>query len=376
MELATTLKGQRFQDAIREVGINPNYWYPVSWASAVKPGSIQRVMIWQRAIALYRDTRGQLCALENACAHKGVELHKGEIHGNNLVCPYHGWEFAPNGQCVKIPYLPETQKLPCAQVRSYPAQERYSIIWVFPGDPDLAESTPLPEVPEFDDPDALMVPITGHFPAHFSICNENTMDVFHGFLHRDLNGWFNPVLLNLQEDSAEVAADYRVSYKGWMSKFLKLSDRGDQVMTRTISLRYRYPHYHSSLEGVSSLHLMRLPVGPTETRSFSLLFIGVRLPRWVRLVFKPLIVPLLRRFLFMPFLTQDVEMMTSEQQTYLLNPQRRYVEINPAIIALQRVIVRQYEQYVQQSKQSSHDWQKGSDVVPPDAELDPFDLAS
>jgi hypothetical protein len=37
----------------------------------------------------------------------------------------------------------------------------------------------------------------------------------------------------------------------------------------------------------------------------------------------------------MKFLQQDVEMMESEQRTYLANPQRRYVEINPAIIALQ-----------------------------------------
>jgi hypothetical protein len=54
----------------------------------------------------------------------------------------------------------------------------------------------------------------------------------------------------------------------------------------------------------------------------------------------------------MPFLHQDVEMMESEQRTYRANPMRRYVEINPAIIALQRLIVRQYEQFVQQSSQS------------------------
>jgi hypothetical protein len=54
----------------------------------------------------------------------------------------------------------------------------------------------------------------------------------------------------------------------------------------------------------------------------------------------------------MRFLLQDVEMMESEQRNYQINPERRYVEINPAIIALQRLIVRQYEQFVQQSSQS------------------------
>ncbi len=54
----------------------------------------------------------------------------------------------------------------------------------------------------------------------------------------------------------------------------------------------------------------------------------------------------------MPFLEQDVGMMESEQCTYQKDPKRRYVEVNPAIIALQRVIVRQYEQFMQQSIQS------------------------
>jgi len=51
------------------------------------------------------------------------------------------------------------------------------------------------------------------------------------------------------------------------------------------------------------------------------------------------------------FLAQDIEMIESEQQTYLANPHRRYVEINPAIIAIQRLIVRQYQQFMQKSSQ-------------------------
>jgi len=353
MELATTLKSQGFQEAIREVGINPNHWYPVSWADQIKPETVQKVVVWQQAIAVYRDSAGQLHALEDACPHKGVELHRGEVQGQSLVCPYHGWQFDPEGKCVNIPYFPKHQKLPCALARPYPVQERYGIVWVFPGDPPLSTTTPLPEVPEFNDPDFIPVPITGDFRAHFSICNENTLDVFHGFLHRRLNGWFNPILLRLEEGEATVEADYRISYRGWISKFLRMSEASDQVTTRTISLRYHYPHYHSSLEGVSSIHLMRLPVGPTETRSFSLLFIQLRLPRWLRTLGQPLLIPLIRHFLFMRFLAQDVEMIESEQRNYLQDPQRRHVEVNPAIIALQRVIVRQYKQYLQQSRQFS-----------------------
>jgi len=351
MELSTSLQSQRFQDQIREVGIHEECWYPVGWANQLKPGDLVPVTVWQQAIALYRDASGQLHAVEDACPHKGVALHKGEVKDERLVCPYHGWEFDASGQCKHIPYWPPEKKLPCAQVRRYPIQERYNLIWIFPGNPTQANPDRIPDIPECREPGWFVVPITARFQAHFSFCNDNTMDVFHGFLHRNLQGWFDPVLIALQEADDCVRAQYQVSYGGLASKLLGLSDRADRVTTRTISIEYRYPHYHTTMEDVSSLHLMRLPVGPTETRSYSLLFVKIPLPVWVLKGIQPLLVPFVRKFLFMRFLMQDVEMVESEQRTYLANPRRRYVEVNPAIIALQRVIVRQYEQFMQKSRQ-------------------------
>jgi hypothetical protein len=188
-------------------------------------------------------------------------------------------------------------------------------------------------------------------PAHFSICNENSMDVFHGYLHQNLQGWFDPVLKSLRETEGSVCADYEVSYKGRMAKFLGLSDRADEITTRTISVEYRYPHYYTHLEGISTLYLMRLPIEPTQSRSFALFFLKIRLPKWIRKRLEPMLQSLLRRFVFMRFIAQDIEMMESEQQAYLANRERRYVEINPAIIAVERLIIRQYEQFMQKSSQ-------------------------
>lgn len=376
MELATTLTSQTVQNAVREVGINQNYWYPVGWANQLKCGEIMPVMVWQQAIALFRDPDGQIHALEDACPHKGVALHKGKVQGCNLTCAYHGWEFNGSGECVSVPYLPQDQKLPRARARSYPVQEKYNLIWVFPGDFALAASCQPPDVPEFDQPDWVMVRVTAHMNAHFSICNENSMDVFHGFLHQNLQGWFNPVLRSLRETEASVCADYDVSYKGRMAKFLGLSDRADEVTTRRISVQYNYPHYATSLEGVSSVYLMRLPVGATESRSFALFFLKIRLPKWLRKRIEPILQTLLSNFVFMRFLVQDIQMMESEQQTYLKNPQRRYVEINPAIIAVERLIVRQYEQFVQQSSQLQNSGQKDSQALNSDRESVPISSES
>ena len=353
MKLTTNLKSQTVQNRVREVGINPNYWYPVAWGDGLKSGEVMPVKVWQQNIAVYREQTGKLHALENACPHKGVELDRGEVQGSNLACPYHGWEFNGEGKCVSIPYLPKEQKLPCAEARSYPVQEKYGIIWIFPGESSLATSRQLPKIPEYEDPQWLVVRIPARFKAHFSICNENTMDVFHGYLHKNLQGWFDPVLISLRQEKTSVVADYRVSYQGLLTKFLGLSETDDKVTTRTISVKYNYPHYHNCLEGISSLYLMRLPVGPQETYSFSLLFLKIRLPQWLLRPIQGQVASFIWNFLFKRFLDQDVEMVESEQRTYLKNPHRRYVEVNPAIIALQRVIVNQYEKFMQQSKQLS-----------------------
>ena len=45
MEIAPTLKSQKFQNIVREVGINPNYWYPVAWADKLKSSQVIPVVV-------------------------------------------------------------------------------------------------------------------------------------------------------------------------------------------------------------------------------------------------------------------------------------------------------------------------------------------
>jgi renierapurpurin 18,18'-hydroxylase len=353
MELATTLKGQAVRNQVREIGINGNHWYAVAWTTDLKPGKILPVIVWQQSIALFRDGQNQVQAVENVCPHKGVSMDKGQIKGDAIACAYHGWEFNGKGECVNIPYWNSGQKLPCAQLRTFAVQEKYGLIWIFPGDRSLADTVSLPNISEYDDPNWLMIPINGHFKAHFTICNENTMDVFHGYLHKNLQGWFDPILLKLQETENSVKADYQVSYRGVISKLLGLGNVGDRVTTQIISVDYRYPHYVNTLQGISSLYLMRLPIAPQESRSFAYMFLKVRLPQRLVNLLRPVLQPVISNLLFMPFLRQDIEMIESEQENYLKDPQRRYVEVNPAIIAVQRLMARQSETFVK-LQNSSH----------------------
>jgi renierapurpurin 18,18'-hydroxylase len=345
MNLAPVLSGETVQNHVREIGINPNHWYAVAWAKDIPANKIVPAQVWHQEIALWRDSQGQIQAVEDICPHKGVAMHKGEINGDRIVCGYHGWEFDTQGECAHIPYFPATQKLPRACMRRFPVRERYGIIFLFPGDPALAEATPMIEIPQYDDDNWLMIPISAEFKAHFSLCNENTMDVFHGYLHKNLQGWYDPKLLSLKETETAVQAEYAVSYQGILTKFLGLSE-SHQNTTRTIAVEYRYPNYINTLEGVSYLYLMRLPVANDRSRSFSMLFVKVRLPKRIVDPLRPILEPIIRNLFFLRFLRQDIEMIESEFEHYQKDPQRRYVEVNPAIIAVQRFMTKQYDRYL------------------------------
>lgn len=53
-----------------------------------------------RRLALVR--RGAVVhVLDDACPHAGGPLSEGRVHGETLVCPYHGWVWSLlDGRCV------------------------------------------------------------------------------------------------------------------------------------------------------------------------------------------------------------------------------------------------------------------------------------
>ena len=68
------------------------------------PGDVLPVQVGLDPVLLVRGQDGELRAFLNMCRHRGMALvcEAGHTEGN-LRCPYHGWEFADDGQLVRIP---------------------------------------------------------------------------------------------------------------------------------------------------------------------------------------------------------------------------------------------------------------------------------
>jgi nitrite reductase/ring-hydroxylating ferredoxin subunit len=127
-----------------------NFWWPLA-ASARVGQKPMRVTALQQEFVLYRTTNGAAQVLSDLCVHRGGALSDGWMTGDCVVCPYHGWEFATDGACVKIPAnapgVPVPKK---ARVDSYPTIEKNGWVFAFLGDVAPAERPPLADILELD----------------------------------------------------------------------------------------------------------------------------------------------------------------------------------------------------------------------------------
>ena len=58
----------------------------------VLPGTGQVVEIQGHTIAIF-NVDGTFYATDNTCAHRGGPLGEGELEGDVVTCPWHGWKY-------------------------------------------------------------------------------------------------------------------------------------------------------------------------------------------------------------------------------------------------------------------------------------------
>lgn len=126
-----------------------NAWYVAAWGREVDQ-TLRRFTILGDHILLYRKADGHVVALEDRCPHRLLPLSKGKRIGDAVQCGYHGLTFGPDGKCTRVPG--QDRIPPSAMVTAYPIHERHGIIWIWMGDPELADAEQIFDMPQFTDP--------------------------------------------------------------------------------------------------------------------------------------------------------------------------------------------------------------------------------
>lgn len=124
------------------------FWYPVMTVSALETGA-QSFTLLGKPLVLWLDAEGKPVAADDRCCHRSARLSKGTVIDGNIRCPYHGWAFNGQGNCVNVPQLTSEQIIPATyRVQAYRCQERYGYVWVCLAEP-LCD---IPEIPEAVNP--------------------------------------------------------------------------------------------------------------------------------------------------------------------------------------------------------------------------------
>ncbi len=105
-------------------------WHPIASTPDLPERHVFHGQLLGRELAVWRADDGFVNVWENRCLHRGVRLSIGINDGRELKCQYHGWRYSNRtAGCTYIPAHPADAPARTICNRTFPAVERYGLIW-------------------------------------------------------------------------------------------------------------------------------------------------------------------------------------------------------------------------------------------------------
>lgn len=339
----------------RAAGLHPDYWYPALWSNELKNGDVKEVVFWKQSIAIYRGADGVVRALEDRCAHRQLKLSMGNVEDCRITCAYHGWSYEGSGKCTGISHSLFGHKMPNVKVRPFPVIEKYGVIFIFPGNAELAKTRSVPEIPEWDEASGWGKISTGFtWGAHHSIIIDNTCDFTHAYLHRNKRPFTYAELKNLKAegDTVELEYDTKVGDGVMQRMFVNRSKTNVDAM----KLGYQYPYQWSSTDDKIKHWCFVLPIDERTSRAFFLFYFS---PEMMKVPGLPLampkflvnaVMPIAKRLLVDPLLSEDEVAVEAEQLGYEQHWDQPVPDLNPVLHAFMALTVRKWDEYIESER--------------------------
>ena len=153
-----------------------NFWYVAGFPDEFGRKLVARTFLGQ-AVVLFRASDGAVVAFEDRCAHRRLPLSLGRLDNDTIECGYHGLVYDRTGACIKVP---GQQRIPRgARVRSYPVVDRHAYVWIWMGDPELADEGKIPDFSRLTDPELGRHRIKLHILGNYQLIVDNLLDLSH-----------------------------------------------------------------------------------------------------------------------------------------------------------------------------------------------------
>ena len=156
-------------------------WYVAAYDVEVQRELLARTVCGQKLV-LFRRSDGGVGALEDSCWHRMLPLSMGRLENDQVVCGYHGLVYNTEGRCT---FMPSQETInPSACVRSFPVIQKHRFVWVWPGDPALADPVKVPDLHWNDDPEWTGDGKRIAVKCDYRLVLDNLMDLTHeAFVH-------------------------------------------------------------------------------------------------------------------------------------------------------------------------------------------------
>ena len=163
-----------------------NAWQVAAFAEEVEHHILARRFL-NEPVILWRTQAGRAIAMEDRCPHRYAPLSIASLQGDEVRCGYHGMQFDQEGRCTHVPGQDDVPAK--ARVKVYPVVERYNLIWIWLGKPELSDPSQVPDVHWMDD--EKWVPSRGyhHIRADYRLITDNLLDLSHEtYVHKETIG--------------------------------------------------------------------------------------------------------------------------------------------------------------------------------------------
>ena len=228
-----------------------NMWYAAAWEYEVAEADNKLARtICDTPLVFYKGDNNSFVALDDRCCHRAAPLSKGRIEGNCIRCMYHGMLYNEAGKVIEIPGQDHIAK--SMRVRSYPVASKGNMIWIWMGDPELANEDDIYDFPPLSEPEnwkGFEKEAYLRYEANWLLIMDNLADFSHvAFVHTNTLGGseayaYSTLAENIEKDPDGFSMErwhYDSGVPPFHSKVIPAEDR-DKKVDRANIIQMRLP---------------------------------------------------------------------------------------------------------------------------------------
>jgi len=153
------------------------YWMPFAAVSQLEKHPTKAVNLLSEHLVAFKDRSGNYGLVQEFCPHRNVNLLWGIPEAEGLRCPYHGWLYDSQGNCLDQPAeSPESTFKDRIKLLSYPVEEMGGLLWTWMGPVEKKPMLPRWEIYVKEGIRSIGVEIV---PCNWVQIMENSLDPVH-----------------------------------------------------------------------------------------------------------------------------------------------------------------------------------------------------